>query len=90
MDLWEKIKSSTFYLDLPGEDPQIRVTSGWWSTTWTGNDIQPGNEYLTDNGDGTWTLKVNLTDDPLVNAIDVEHLLFTGDRYTPLKLYFKE
>lgn len=90
MDQWEKIKSSTFYLDLQGEDPQIRVTSGWWSTTWTGNDIQPGNEYLTDNGDGTWTLKVNLTDDPLVNAIDVEHLLFTGDRYTPLKLYFKE
>ena len=89
MDQWEKIKSGTFYLDLQSDDPQIRVTSGWWSTTWTGNDIFPGNEHLTDNGDGTFTLEVNLTGDPLLDVIDVEHLLFTGDRFTPLKLYYK-
>ena len=89
MDQWEKIKSGTFYLDLQSDDPQIRVTSGWWSTTWTGNDIFPGNEHLTDNGDGTFTLEVNLIGDPLLDVIDVEHLLFTGDRFTPLKLYYK-
>ena len=74
---------------LEATDPQIRVTSGWWSTTWTGDDIFPGNELLTDNGDGTFTLKVNLTGDPLLDYLDEQHLLFTGDRYTPVKLYFK-
>ena len=91
MDQWEIIKNGTFYLDLQADDPQIRVTTGWWSTTWTGNDFQPGtSDLLTDNGDGTWTLEINLGGDPILDAIDVEHLLFTGDRYTPLRLYYHE
>jgi hypothetical protein len=91
MDQWEVIKTSTFYLDLEAEDPQIRVTTGWWSTTWTGNDFQPGtSDLLKDNGDGTWTLEINLTGDPILDAMDVEHLLFTGDRFTPTKLYYYE
>ena len=54
-------------------------------------DFQPGNDdRLVDNGDGTWTLEISLADDPLVELIDAQHLLFTGDRYTPLKLYFLE
>ncbi|MBR5256985.1 MAG: hypothetical protein IKV62_09465 [Bacteroidales bacterium] len=89
-DIWEKLKSETFYITVEATDPQIRVTTGWWSTTWTGGDFQPGNEKLTDNGDGTWTLEVNLSGDPIVDAMDVEHLLFTGDRYTPVKIFFKE
>jgi hypothetical protein len=89
-DLWEKLKTSTFYLDVQSENPQIRVTTGWWSTTWTGEDIQPGNDRLTDNGAGSWTLEINLEGDPILNAIDTEHLLFTGDRFTQLKLYFIE
>ena len=89
-DIWDKIKTSTFYLDLEATDPQIRVTTGWWSTNLTENDIQPGNELLTDNGDGTWTLKVNLSGaTDLLDLLDAQHLLFTGDRYTPIKLYFK-
>jgi len=91
MNQWEIIKTKTFYLDLQGDDPQIRVTTGWWTTTWTGIDFQPGtSDLLTDNGDGTWTLEVNLSGDPILDAIDVEHLLFTGDRFTPLKLYYYE
>ncbi len=90
MDQWEIIKTGTFYLDVQADDPQIRVTTGWWSTTWTGNDIMPGSEYLTDNGDGTWTLEMNLSGDPILDAIDTEHLLFTGDRFTPIRLYYKE
>ena len=43
---------------------------------------------LTDNGDGTWTLAVTLGDDPIMDVIDVQHLLVTGDRFTPKKLYF--
>ena len=87
---WERMKSETFYVLLQGPDPQIRVTTGWWSATWKGNDIFPGNELLTDNEDGTYILEVNLTGDPILDVLDVEHLLFTGGGYTPLRLYLKD
>ena len=88
MDQWEIIRTKTFYLDLEGSNPQIRVTTGWWSTTWTGNDFLPGSDLLKDNGDGTFTLEINLTGDPILDVLDVQHLLFSGDRYTPLKIYY--
>ena len=72
-----------------GDSPQIRVTSGWWSSTWTGDDIFPGNELLTDNGDGTYSLAVTLAGDPLLDLVDVQHLLFTGSGYSVEKLFFK-
>lgn len=87
--VWNKLRTETFYVDLEATNPQIRVTTGWWSTTWTGNDITPGNDRLTDNGDGTFTLAVNLTGDPILDAVDVQHFLLTGDRYTPLRIRFK-
>ena len=86
-EVWERIKTETVYLVVRGDNPQIRVTTGWWDLNW-GPDYQPGNELLTDNGDGTWTLKFNLSDSPeFVDALDVRHILFTGDRYTPIGLY---
>ena len=87
--VWNKLRTETFYVDLEATNPQIRVTTGWWSTTWTGNDFMPGNERLTDNGDGTFTLAVNLTGDPILDVVDVQHFLLTGDRYTPLRIRFK-
>ena len=87
-DVWDRIKSETFYVTIKGESPQIRVTSGWWSTTWTGDDIFPGNELLKDNEDGTFTLTVNLTGDPLLDVLDEQHLLFTGSGYTVEEIYF--
>ncbi len=87
-DVWDKIKTSTFYLVVEATDPQIRVTNGWWDTQWL-SEFKPGNELLTDNGDGTWTLEINIAGDPLVDTIDEKHILFTGDRFTPVKLYFK-
>ena len=90
-DIWDKIKTTTFYLVVEAEDPQIRVTTGWWDHSWVAGDLQPGNELLTDNGDGTWTAKINISDDAdFVNELDDRHLLFTGDRFTPLRLYFLE
>ena len=89
-DIWDMMKSGTFYVDVEGENPQVRITTGWWSTTWTGNDFTPGSEGFTDNGDGTWTLAVTLGDDPIMDVIDVQHLLITGDRFTPLEIYFAE
>ena len=89
-EIWDMLKSAKFYVLLEGENPQIRVTTGWWSVNLTADDIQPGNELLTNNEDGTWTLTVDLTANPeLVALLDEQHLLFTGGGYTPLKLYFK-
>ena len=87
-EIWDLIKTGTFYLTVEATDPQIRVTNGWWDTQWQ-SDFQPGNELLTDNGDGTWTLEINISGDPLADTIDEKHILFTGDRFTPLKLYYK-
>ena len=89
-DIWERMKTEPFYVTVKGDNPQIRVTSGWWSTTWTGNDIQPGNELLEDNGDGTWKLTVNLAGDPLLDVLDEQHLLFTGAAYSVEEIYFIE
>ena len=83
------MKTETFYLTVSATDPQIRVTTGWWSGSWADKDFQPGNdERLVDNGDGTWTLAISLFDPAYVDLIDEQHLLFTGDRFTPLKIYF--
>ncbi|MBO4756987.1 MAG: IPT/TIG domain-containing protein [Bacteroidales bacterium] len=90
-DIWNKMMTETFYIDIQATDPQVRVTTGWWDPNWMAGDIQPGNELLTDNGDGTWTVEINLTDNPdFVAALVDRHLLFTGDRYTPVEIYFKE
>lgn len=89
-DIWTKMKTDTFYILLESTNPQIRLTTGWWSTSWTADDIFPGNELLTDNGDGTFTLAVTLAGSALADAIDVEHFLITGDRFTPLEIYFSE
>ncbi|MCQ2171535.1 MAG: hypothetical protein MJZ17_02110 [Bacteroidales bacterium] len=93
-DIWDIIKTGTFYLVAKGSDwPQIRVTTGWWSVQWMGadNDIKPDNmaERMVDNGDGTFTVEINFGDDPIVGSLDEQHLLFTGSGYTPLKLYHK-
>ena len=89
-DVWEKMKAGPFYVTIKGASPQIRVTSGWWSTTWTGDDLFPGNERLADNGDGTFTLTVDLSGDPLLDVLDAQHLLFTGSGYTVEDIYFAE
>ena len=96
-DVWNRIKTGTFYMKYTADDPssyQIRVTTGWWSVQWLGadNDIAPWNmaERIIDNGDGTFYIEVNLAGDPIVDALDEQHLLFTGSGYTPLKLYYLE
>ncbi len=94
-DIWDKIKTGTFYLQFKPEADsyQVRITNGWWDTQWLGkdNDFAPWNmaDRIIDNGDGTYYIEINFGDDPLVGTLDEKHLLFTGDGYTPLKLYFK-
>ena len=91
-DLWDQMKSGKFYLTaaINADWYNLRITTGWWSTTWTGADIGKGDERLILNEDGTFTLELDLTGDPIMDVLDAQHLLFTGEGYTPLKLYFQE
>lgn len=85
--IWDKLKTSTFYLTFaPGGDwYQVQVTTGWWSSNW--KVLQPGDELLVDNGDGTLTATINVSDNAdFVSLLDAQHLLFTGEGYTPLKI----
>ncbi len=87
-EIWDRIKGETFYATLVGANPQVRITTGWWTDPMP--DIQPGNELLVDNGDGTWTLTVDLSNAAFLNLLDDQHLLFTGSGYSVQKLYFSE
>ena len=94
---WDIIKNGTFYLKFaPAADAyQIRANTGWWSFDGDGAyDIHGGDERIIDNGDGTFSLAYTLSEEPLASGIlgliDVQHLLFTGTGYTPLKLYYTE
>ena len=89
MDIWERLKTETFYATIKGDNPSIYLTNGWWSSLYTSNFITPGNELLADNGDGTWTLSVNLEGDPLLEMLDDRHLLFTGGGYSVEDIYLK-
>ena len=90
-ELWDKMKSGTFYLMAQGSDwVQMRITTGWWSSTWTGDDISTGSDRIVDNGDGTYSIAINFEGDPILDLLDAQHLLFTGSGYTPLELYFEE
>jgi len=87
---WDIIKNGTFRLQFAATAAQLRITTGWWSTTWTGNDIMAGDERIVDNGDGTYYIEINFAGDPIVDLLDDQHLLFTGGGYTPLELYTEE
>jgi hypothetical protein len=87
---WDIIKNGTFYLKFEATAAQLRITDGWWTATWTGNDIMAGDERIIDNGDGTYHIEITIGDDPLKDVLDKQHLLFTGSGYTPLKIYYTE
>ena len=95
-DTWAIMKDGTFYMTISGGDAyQIRVNTGWWSFDGDGvYDIHKGDERLVDNGDGTFTLAVTMSEEPLKSGIydlvDVQHLLFTGTGYTVHNLYYTE
>ena len=95
-ETWEKMKTEKFYITFSHDDWfQVRIVTGWWNCQWPEGkekDITPSylTDMLIDNGDGTYTVELNLKDSELAASMDVEHLLFTGSGYTPLRLYFVE
>ncbi|MBR1956790.1 MAG: hypothetical protein IKA13_05675 [Bacteroidales bacterium] len=93
-DVWEKMKTTPFKVDIqPAADWfQIRILDGWWSVgNVDTNDITPSYEGLVDNGDGTFTFVLDLPSKPdLVPVLDEKHLLFAGDGFTILEMYWEE
>ena len=55
------------------------------------DDIMAGSEAIVDNGDGTFSVAVDVTSNPdFVATLEVKHLLITGSGFIPLRLYFVE
>ena len=93
-EVWEKMKTTPFKVDIqPAADWfQIRILDGWWSVgNNDANDITPNYEGVVDNGDGTFTFVVDLPSKPdLIPVLDDQHLLFAGDGFTILEMYWEE
>ncbi len=93
-DIWEKMKTTAFKVDFAKTADwfQIRILDGWWSVgNNDANDITPNYEGLVDNGDGTFTIEVDLSANPdLVAVLDEKHLLFAGDAFQILEMYWEE
>ena len=93
-DVWEKMKTTPFSIDFAatGDWFQIRILDGWWSVgNNDANDITPTYEGLTKNDDGTFTIVLDLPSNPdLVAVLDEKHLLFAGDGFQILEMYWEE
>ena len=93
-DIWEKMKTTAFKVDFATTADwfAIRILDGWWSVgNNDANDINPNYEGLVDNGDGTFTIEVDLSANPdLVAVLDAQHLLFAGDAFQILEMYWEE
>ena len=93
-DTWEKMKTTAFKVDFQKNADwfAIRILDGWWSVgNNDANDINPNYTELTDNGDGTFTFVLDLASKPdLVAVLDSQHLLFAGDGFTILEMYWEE
>ena len=92
-DLWDKMKAGTFYLEaaINADWYNMRITTGWWTVSYTGADIGKGDERIIVSEDGTkFTIAIKLEGDPILDVLDAQHLLFTGEGYTPLEIYFEE
>ena len=93
-ETWEKMKTTPFKVDFAatGDWFQIRILDGWWSVgNNDANDITPNFEGLVANEDGTFTIVVDLASKPdLVSVLDEKHLLFAGDGFQILDMYWEE
>ena len=88
-EVWKKMKSNKFYVRIAaGEYFIFRVTTGWWDYDLYG-DLYRDSERVINNGDGTYTIVVNYTNNKsFASEIDEKHLLLTGEGFTPLEIYY--
>ena len=98
-ELWEKLKTGPFNLLVqPVADAwQIRVLTGWWQGQWPeaddsgAGDINAGwTDIVVDNGDGTFTVTLDLTGHAIIDLLDEQNLLFAGQGFQILEIYTTE
>ena len=98
-ELWEKLKTGPFNLLVqPVADWwQIRVLTGWWQGQWpTADDSGAGDinagwtDIVVDNGDGTFTVTIDLTGHAILDLLDEQNLLFAGAGFQILEIYTTE
>ena len=90
-DVWNVIKSGTFYLKFQPTNNYFNmvIATGWWNERM---DLQSGSSYIKNNGDNTYYIVINFSDKnfcngSIIDLLDEQHLLFTGSGYTPIELY---
>ena len=92
MDVWNNIiKDGTFRIAVDvNESSNIRITTGWWSAAYGGGEHNCL-DMVQEEEDGTKYIEINIKEEgSIYELIDQQHLLFTGDAYTLLKLYYYE
>ena len=91
MDEWSIIKDGKFRVAVDVNDASnIRITTGWWTGAYGGADHNCL-DMVQEEEDGTKYIEINIKEDGnLYDNLDVQHLLFTGDAYTLLRIYYYE
>ena len=91
-DTWNIIKEGTFYFLYDGnEGSNVRITTGWWSAAYGGTDHNCIDFATDDEETGMKVIEMNIKEEgTLYDLIDAQHLLFTGDAYTPVGIYVLE
>ena len=89
MDEWAIIKEGKVRVSVDAnEGSNIRITTGWWTGAYGGTDHNCI-DMIQEEDDGTKYIELNIKEDGnLYDNIDQQHLLFTGDAYTLLKIYY--
>lgn len=89
-DVWETLKAEPFRIaiEVPADSyPNVRITTGWWTQDYGGKEFNCF-EIAEPIGDGIYSIELKLSNYPvLLEVVDVQHLLFTGDGYKLLEIY---
>lgn len=92
MDQWDVIKDGEFCFAFDGgADANVRITTGWWTGAYGGNEHNCIDFAEVDETTGLSVIKLNIKEEgSLYDNLDAQHLLFTGSGYTPMALYIEE
>lgn len=90
MEDWAVIKDGTIYVLIDGDaSSNVRITTGWWDGAYGGNEHNCIDMAEDDPATGMKVIKINIKEDGnLYDNLDAHHFLLTGEKYTPMKIYY--
>lgn len=91
-DDWAAVKDGKAYLLIDAAaNANVRITTGWWTSAYGGTEHNCIDMAFDDAETGLKYIPLDFkTDGNLYDNLDVQHLLFTGQDYTPMGLYVLE